>query len=150
MGVLSAFAFTVLLFLSSFITTLLIAGSSENYSSSWFIITPWDTFREVVRSAVCGLTDLSCDDSNLYRRLRKPGASRSVVPKPPPTLFGRFIRRLLLGIPTVGAGSMLGMLINMPFPIAQWIRVRFRRSNRNATDFTTLIFVGIVIIGALK
>ncbi|KAI0695139.1 zf-C3HC4-domain-containing protein [Cytidiella melzeri] len=147
-GVLSAIAFTFLLFLSSFVTTYLISGPDTS-SSSWFIVYPWETFREVIRSAVCGLTDLGCDGDNLFvssQRSRPPFRD----PQKRPSLLQRFFRRLLLGIPTVGAGSLASMIWNLPFPITHWIRARLRRSNRNASDFTTLLFVGIVLIGALK
>ncbi|KAI0094801.1 zf-C3HC4-domain-containing protein [Irpex rosettiformis] len=145
-GTLSGIVFTVLLFSSSFITTYLISGPS-NYSSSWFFISPWDTFREVIRSAVCGLTDMGCDEGFSFVSTQRP---RFPDPQKPPSLLYRFFRRLLLGIPTVGAGSLFGMLWNLPFPITHWLRVRLRRSSRSASDFTTLIFVGLVIIGALK
>ena len=146
-GTLSGILFTILLFFSSFITTYLVSGPST-YSSSWFFISPWDAFREVIRSSVCGLTSIGCgDDYSFY----SPG-QRSSFPDPQkqPSLLYRFFRRLILGVPTVGAGSLLGMLWNLPFPITHWLRVRLRRSNRNASDLTTLIFVGLVIIGALK
>ncbi|KAI0815068.1 zf-C3HC4-domain-containing protein [Irpex lacteus] len=151
-GSISGVAFTILLFLSSFITTYLISGPSTP-SSSWFFVSPWDTFREVIRSAVCGLTDIGCDDDfplSFTSSSNRRGPPRFRDPEKPPSLLYRFFRRLLLGIPTVGAGSLFSVLWNLPFPITHWLRVRLRRSSRSASDFTTLIFVGLVIIGALK
>ncbi|KIP11404.1 hypothetical protein PHLGIDRAFT_21615 [Phlebiopsis gigantea 11061_1 CR5-6] len=145
-GVLSGIAFTLLLFFSSFITTYLISGSSER-QDSFFIVYPLETFREVIRTVVCVLTDTSCSDfisSSRTKKLRYP------TPKGPPSLLGRFVRRLLLGLPTVGAGSLFSMLWSLPFPITHWLRVRLRRTSRSASDFTTLIMLTVVIIGAAR
>ncbi|KAI0348538.1 zf-C3HC4-domain-containing protein [Trametopsis cervina] len=148
-GGLSAVAFTFLLFFSSFITTYLI--SSGPSQDTWIIFNPFETVREIIRSAVCGLTDIGCDDGVFAGSMRF-GRARAQFrdPEKPPSLLQRFFRRLLLGVPTVGAGSLFTMLFNLPFPVTHWIRARLRRSSRNASDFTTLIFVGLVIIGALK
>ncbi|EKM61130.1 uncharacterized protein PHACADRAFT_85016 [Phanerochaete carnosa HHB-10118-sp] len=106
-GALSCIAFTLLLFLSSFVTTYLISGTGE--------------------------------DSYFYP-----------TPKGPPTLLGKFVKRLLLGLPTVGAGSLLNMLWSLPFPITHWLRVRLRRSGRNSSDIMTLILLTAVVIGAAR
>lgn len=140
----SGIAFTLLLFVSSFVTTYLISGTGEE---SYFTIYPWETFREVVRSVVCALTDLPCDEFTLSSRGRRVHAR---VQTRPPTMFNRFVRRLLLGLPTVGAGSLISTLFSLPFPITHWIRVRLRRGSRNASDITTLIFLTVVIIGAAR
>jgi hypothetical protein len=148
-GTLSALAFTVLLFFSSFITTYLISGPSN--SSSGFVVYPWEIFREIIRSVVCALTDVGCEDDVLsFMSNKQYSPPRFRDPERPPSLLYRFGRRLLLGIPTVGAGSLFSIIWNLPFPLTHWIRGRLRRSNRNSSDFTTLIFVGLVLIGALK
>jgi hypothetical protein len=144
-GVLSCVAFTILLFLSSFITTYLISGSGDD---SYLYIYPWETFREVIRTAVCILTDQSCD--NYAFSSRRPTKLRYPTPRGPPTLLGRFVRRLLLGLPTVGAGSLLNMLWSLPFPITHWLRVRLRRTGRNASDFMSLVLLTVVLIGAAR
>ena len=144
-GVLSCIAFTFLLFFSSFITTYLISGSGED---SYFIVYPWETFREVIRTAVCVLTDQGCDGFTYPLRKHPNGKLRYPTPRKPPTLLGRFIRRLLLGLPTVGAGSILNMLWSLPFPITHWLRVRLRRTGRNGSDVMSVILLTVVLIGA--
>jgi len=146
-GALSCIAFTLLLFVSSFVTTYLISGTGED---SYFIIYPWETFREVVRTAVCVLTDISCDGPRMINRKTRGGKLQYPAPKNPPTLLGRFVRRLLLGLPTVGAGSLLNMLWSLPFPITHWLRGRLRRSGRSTSDFMTLILLTAVVIGAAR
>lgn len=143
-GTLTGIAFTLLLFFSSFITTYLISGPTNE---SYFFYYPWDSVRDVIRTTVCVLTEGSCDDDALPGRLSK---LRMPTPSGPPTLLGRFLRRLLLGLPTVGAGSMINIIYSMPFPIAHWIRVRLRRQNRNSTDFTALLVMTVILIGAAK
>ncbi len=143
-GVLSGIAFTLLLFLSSFITTYLISNTGE---SSYFTIYPMETFRDVLRTAVCALTDAPCEEVILSARTRRV---RARVQKAPPTLLNRFVRRLLLGLPTVGAGSILNMLFTLPIPFTHWIRVRLRRGSRSSSDITTLILLAVIIIGAMR
>lgn len=146
-GTLSCIAFTLLLFVSSFVTTYLISGTSED---SYFVVYPWETFREVVRTAVCVLTDTSCNDPRAMLYKNKAGKLSHPIPKRPPTLLANFARRLLLGLPTVGAGSLLNMLWSLPFPITHWLRARLRRSSRNSSDFMTLILLAAVVIGAAR
>ena len=67
----------------------------------------------------------------------------------------RFVRRFLLGLPMVGAGSLVQMLFTVGGlgPI-QWLarsRARSRRNGRgNATDTAALILVALLLIGALR
>ncbi|GJE87665.1 E3 ubiquitin-protein ligase MARCH [Phanerochaete sordida] len=144
-GLLSGVAFTLLLFLSSFVTTWLISGTGED---SYVFVYPWETFREVIRTAVCVLADTGCDEPRLLKA--RGGKLRYPAPRRPPTLLGRFARRLLLGLPTVGAGSLLNLLWSLPFPITHWLRVRLRRSGRNASDLMTLVLLTAVVIGAAR
>ncbi|KAJ3551445.1 hypothetical protein NM688_g4698 [Phlebia brevispora] len=143
-GILSCFAFTLLLFCSSFVTTYLISGTSDD---SYFFVYPWDTFREVMRSVACAITDIPCDDRNVSARARRMGER---MRGQRPTLLNRFVRRLLLGLPTVGAGSVLNMIWSLPFPIHSWIRMRLRRGSRSTSDLATLIFLAAIIIGAAR
>lgn len=146
-GALSGIAFTLLLFLSSFVTTWLLSGTSDD---SYFVVYPWEVFREVIRTAVCVLTDTSCDTARTPYYRTKGSKLRYPTPRKPPTLLGRFVRRLLLGLPTVGAGSLFNMIWSLPFPITHWLRARLRRTGRNASDFMTLILLGAVVIGAAR
>ncbi|PSS37609.1 hypothetical protein PHLCEN_2v536 [Hermanssonia centrifuga] len=106
-----------------------------------------ETFRDVLRTAVCALTDAPCEEVILSARTRRV---RARVQKAPPTLLNRFVRRLLLGLPTVGAGSILNMLFTLPIPFTHWIRVRLRRGSRSSSDITTLILLAVIIIGAMR
>ena len=100
-----------------------------------------------MRSVVCALTDLPCDDAVISARTRRV---RARLRESRPTLLNRFVRRLLLGLPTVGAGSLINMLWSLPFPITHWLRLRLRRNNRNGSDLIILIFLGIILIGAVR
>ena len=148
-GVLSCLTFTLLLFCSSFFTTYFLSGSSDDYSY-FTLLYPLGTFKDIIRAAACTLTDLPCDDTNLSARARRV---KKRMQGQKPTMLSSFVRRLLLGLPTVGAGGFLSMLLSMPMPFGHWFRFNFRsrRNNgRSFSDFYTLFLLGLMLVGAVK
>ncbi|KAI0788509.1 zf-C3HC4-domain-containing protein [Abortiporus biennis] len=139
-GVLSAFLFTLLVFAASFVTTWF---TKEAGSDNYYYFTTFDLFRSLVRTAVRYLTEGDFEDRLLTYTQRK------TVPTGPPGLLKRLLHRFLLGLPVVGAGSVVHMLFSIPMPLS-WIRYRVRRMNRDTRDMATLFLLAVVIIGALR
>ncbi|KAJ3475960.1 hypothetical protein NLI96_g11486 [Meripilus lineatus] len=139
-GTISAIVFTIIVLCSSFLTSSLL---SDEPSESYFFVTPWDIFRNLVNATVRILTDGQMDGSSFLK------SSSSTSTSGPPSLFRRFIRRFLLGLPVVGAGSVIHMLMSVPFPM-QWFRYRARRGGRDSRDIATLVVVVVVLFGAAR
>lgn len=122
------------------------------YYGSSFYHYPIHLFRSIVRSAVEILFDdtLSLDTSflDLGGGKSKVGAARA--PPRPPGLLMRLLRRFLLGLPVVGAGSVAHMLMSVPLPFA-WLRIRNRRGNgRGSRDIVGLMVLAAVLVGAAR
>lgn len=137
----SAVVFTVLVVCSSYVTTWLL----DDEHDSWFVLAPWAVFRNLVRTTVRSFIDVDIDPNKLlyYSTKRKLSAANS------PGILKRFLRRFLLGLPVVGAGSVLQILLSMPLPF-HWFRWRTRRINRDSRDIATLIMVMVILAGAAR
>ncbi|TCD69901.1 hypothetical protein EIP91_005725 [Steccherinum ochraceum] len=136
---LSAVVFTVIVLCSSFITTWLI----DEEHDSWFVLAPWAVFRNLVRTTVRSFIDVDIDTDRMlaYTKRRKSSG--------PPGLIRRFVTRFLLGLPVVGAGSVIQILLSMPIPF-HWLRWRTRRTNRDSRDIATLLMVMVILAGAAR
>ncbi|KAH8099411.1 zf-C3HC4-domain-containing protein [Cristinia sonorae] len=133
---LSAILFTILVICSSYVTTWLLDDTND----SWLVLAPWALFRNLVRASV-GTFDVDFESKMLaYAQKRKEAG--------PPSLVKRLIRRFLLGLPVVGASSVLQIVLSMPVPF-HWFRWRTRR-NRDSRDIATLILVFIILAGAAR
>lgn len=152
-GVLSSFLFTLLVMLSSFFTTYLLSYIEEQptFGSTYFFISPIDVAQDLIRAAIRILRDqdlLASEDYYPQFNARTP----MQIPESP-GLFKRFIRRFVLGLPMIGAGSLMHMLFSMPIlaPL-QWVaRWRGNRSRRgNSTDMAATIIAVVIIIGAVR
>ncbi|KAI0082269.1 zf-C3HC4-domain-containing protein [Panus rudis PR-1116 ss-1] len=142
-GALSAILFTILVLCSSYITTWILAGD-DGYDS-YFFITPWTAFHNIVRTAAEIFTDSRLDDKLLtYTTPRKIKTKSG-----PPGFLKRFVRRFLLGLPVVGAGGLMQLLSSIPMSF-HWFRMRSRSSRGNSRDFATLVIVALVIVGAAR
>ncbi|KAI0669787.1 hypothetical protein C8Q78DRAFT_1037825 [Trametes maxima] len=142
---LSTFFFTVLVFLSSFVSTWFM-GDRQNESYLVDFYYPLDIFRGLVRMTIDFFDGDLLGDPFLLRR----GSGSQGLPEPrgPPGLFARFVHRLLLGLPVVGAGSVAHMLLATPMTF-QW-RMRARRVGRQSRDTIALVVLFVVILGALR
>jgi hypothetical protein len=76
------------------------------------------------------------------------------VPSPPPGVLKRFIRRFILGLPLVGASSLVQMLLSFgALGPVQWIaRYRGSRNRRNSDsrDIAAIIIISLLLVGAVR
>jgi hypothetical protein len=159
-GTISSILFTFIVFLSSFITTYLMSAFDDNdsrfstfiYSSYW--INPFDVAQDLVRAALRIMKD---EQGILGDLTMAPSSPRRIIigPEPAPMQRGyirAFIRRVFLGLPVVGAGSLVQFLMSMPMlgPV-QWLaRYRGSRRRENSRDMAALVLVILLIVGALR
>ncbi|KAI6136575.1 hypothetical protein F5141DRAFT_1075440 [Pisolithus sp. B1] len=152
-GVLSSFLFTILVMCSSFITTYFLSyiEDQSTFGSTYFFISPIDVGQDLMRAAIRILRDQDFLTTEDYPIPLNP----RVTLRPPetPGLLKRFLRRFVLGLPMIGAGSLIHMLFSMPVlaPL-QWVaRWRGNRSRRGSSrDMAAAIIVAFIVIGALR
>ncbi|KAJ3763041.1 hypothetical protein EV360DRAFT_34398 [Lentinula raphanica] len=161
-GCVSAFIFTLLTLLSSYITTYLLAyfqGPSDSslyiYSSSHWFYDPTEVIHDLVRAALRILQDEDLELETLFT----PGQSTASTPfqaspdsKEGAGFLKRFIQRFVIGLPLIGASSLIHMIISLPFmgPGVHWLtRFRGRRRN-NDRDISALIIILLIMVGAAR
>lgn len=166
---LSTILFTALVYASSFLTTTLLSSlddpsynTYDSFTSSSFYFTwgggywswtnPYTVGRDLVRAALRIIQDES--DSVFGPDLLTSFASDDPETMPNHGAFWRFIRRIILGLPVVGAVSLIHMLFSLPLlgPL-QWIaRSRGNRGRRNngSRDTAALVIILLLAIGALR
>lgn len=152
--------FTFLVLLSSFLTTTFLSflerGSSDaHYTLSYspYYLNPIDVFRDLVASTLSILNDeLGIIDETTVSPAR---ASHLVeVISKPSGLTARLLKRFLLGLPLIGMGSLVQMIISLPFlgPV-QWL-ARLRRGGRSrrdsGRDTTGIIILVLLLVGAAR
>ncbi|KAF8640599.1 hypothetical protein AX17_000261 [Amanita inopinata Kibby_2008] len=144
--------------LASFVTTFFTSSFEEPaYWGYWGIITPYDVAHDLITAAyrvikdgdTYGLLDDRVYSANKARDLLANGPVQVPVPSPRTGLVWRLIRRFLLGLPVVGAGSVVHMLLSAPFlgPVHWIARYRGARRRNNSRDIAALIVVGLLIVG---
>ncbi|KAI0375110.1 zf-C3HC4-domain-containing protein [Pilatotrama ljubarskyi] len=143
---LSTLFFTCIVLLSSFVTTWFMRDSDDDYFYWSSFYYPVDIFRSLVRMTISFFDDGLLTDPLMSRR---QGSQRLKEPRGPPGLLARFVRRFLLGLPVVGAGSVAHMLLSIPMPF-HWLRLRTRRVGRQSKDLMALIVLAVVIAGAAR
>ena len=158
-GTVSAMLFTSLVMMSSFLTTFFVTSADEP-SSYWysFYVSPIEVVGDLVRASFRIfqdeggiLEDILLSKFSPTESARRRPASPS--DSKPPGVVKRFIQRFLLGLPVVGAGSLVHMLLSLPFigPVHWLARYRGSRNRRgNSRDLAAIVIVGLIIIGALR
>lgn len=77
-----------------------------------------------------------------------------IKPHSPPGFVKRLVTRFLLGLPVVGIGSFIHMILSLPFvgPLHWLARMRgFGRRNRSgSSDIVALVVVVLVLVGAIR
>lgn len=122
------------------------------FGTTYFFVSPLDVAQDLVRAAIRILRDQDIlpPELEVLQPLKPSIPIR--LPKPP-GLLGRFVRRFLLGLPMVGVGSLIHMILTLPFmgPL-QWIaRWRGNRSRRgNDRDLAAAVIVIFIVIGAAR
>ncbi|KAJ6519743.1 hypothetical protein C8R45DRAFT_33160 [Mycena sanguinolenta] len=159
-GTLSAVLFTTLVLLSSFVTTFFISWFEEpadtfyyrsgsfGYSGfGFYIVSPIDIARDLIRAALRILQDT---DGEIFGR---GDTEATPEPRSPPGFLMSFIRRFLLGLPIVGAGSVVHMLLSLHLLSPVHLLARYRSSNRrreSSRDVVSLIIIGLLLVGAAR
>ncbi|KAG2350283.1 hypothetical protein BDR05DRAFT_921080 [Suillus weaverae] len=153
-GMISSFLFTILVMCSSYATTYFM-NSFEDYSSYgssyYFFISPIDVGHDLIRAALRILRDQDAFplEDNAPRLTRTNPA-----PLPsPPSFLKRFVRRFIIGLPMIGAGSVVHMLLSLPLlgPVHWIARFRGSRSRRgNSTDIAAMIILALLFVGIAK
>jgi len=162
--------FTALVYASSFLTTTLLSSLDDpsynsydpfGYSSAYFTwgggywtwTNPYTVGRDLVRAALRIIQD---ESGGVFGpdALLTPFASDDPETMPNHNVFWRFIRRIVLGLPVVGAASLIHMLVSLPLlgPL-QWIaRSRGNRGRRNngSRDTAAVVIILLLAIGALR
>ncbi|KAF8846308.1 hypothetical protein BDN67DRAFT_1064779 [Paxillus ammoniavirescens] len=153
-GILSTFFFILLVMLSSYVTSYFLTSIEEQslFGTTYFFVSPLDVAQDLVRAAIRILRDQDIlpPELEIPNLLKEPIPTRSPEL---PSLFNRFIRRFLLGLPMIGVGSLFHMLLALPIMgplqwIARWRGNRCRRGNNR--DLAAAVIVIFIVIGAAR
>ncbi|KAF9044634.1 hypothetical protein BDZ89DRAFT_1059106 [Hymenopellis radicata] len=153
----STVLFVLLTYTSSFVTTYLMSLFQEptvyySYSSSLFYVSPFEVAHDLVRAALRIIQDEDILDVD-FSSFRVPGTGDEFPEPAPPGFLKSIFLRFMLGLPLIGAGSIIHMLISLPFigPVHWLARYRGnRRRNSNSRDITALIIVMLLAVGAAR
>jgi len=158
-GGLSGLLFTLLVMIASYITTFFISVFESPSYYHPFYSNPFEVAQDLVTAAFRVMKDgemASILEDNIRQRsttTSTPGAPPP-VPRPRSGIIVRFIQRFILGLPLVGASSLVHLLLSVQYlaPV-QWLaRYRGSRSRRNdgSRDIAALIVIGLLVVGALR
>ena len=162
MGALSSIIFTIIVIFSSFITTYFMSvfeepsWSTGSYFYSYYYISPWDVGKDLIRAAFRILKDANgfdFDEDAFFTRTTAKINTPPIVARTPPGILKRFLKRFILGLPVVGAGSLVHMLLSLPFlgPVHWLARYRGNRSRRGDTrDVAAMVVIVLLLVGAAR
>lgn len=157
-GGISGLLFTIIVMVASFITTFLMPAfnqPSEDTFYNRYYVSPTEVASDLIAAAFRVIRDGGIEDipeePSWFWSPKNP-LEDHITPQASSGIVRRFIRRFVLGLPLVGAASLVQMLITAPLigPV-QWIaRYRGSRRNRNSHDIAAVIVVSLLIMGALR
>jgi hypothetical protein len=159
-GALSSIFFTILVFCASFITTYFMRAFEEppwEHESEYFYFSyhmfPFDVGKDLIRAAIRILKDRDALDEKPFFTGPEVDVTTAAA-QTPPGLLKIFLGRLLLGLPVVGAISLVQMLLTMPFlgPVHWMARYRGNHSRRqqDTRDFAAVVLVALLLVGAAR
>ena len=183
-GTLSTILFTTIVYASSFLATALLSSLDDpSYNSTygygagssiylslgggyWTWTNPYTVGRDLVRAALRIIQDetggildpdlLSTSSSSAPGSSSGGGGDNGADSEltSDPSFLWRFVRRFILGLPVVGAASVIHMLFSLPLlgPI-QWIarsRGSRGRGSSGSRDTAAVVIVLLLAIGALR
>lgn len=145
--------------MASFVTTFFMSAFEEpSYQSyyGFYYISPFEVAQDLVTAAFRVIRDGDLSDvlEDATSFTTAQGTIKIPVARAPPGIVKRFIRRFLLGLPLVGAGSLVQMLVSVQaLAPVQWL-ARYRgsrnRRNSNSRDIAALIVIGLLLVGAFR
>jgi len=125
---------------------------------SLFFISPIEVAQDLITAAFRVLRDgelAGVFEEPIFSH-KSTTAIKMPLPSPsrPPGVLKRFIRRFILGLPLVGASSLVQMLLSVgALGPVQWI-ARYRgsrnRRNNNSRDIAALIIISLLLVGAAR
>jgi hypothetical protein len=164
-GGLSGLVFTLIVMLASFITTFFMSAFEEpsySYYPSFIYVSPLNLAHDLITAALRILKDGDTaglfDDGFVSKASRGYGGSSTPLnppmPSAKPSILKKFVRRFILGLPMVGAGSLVHMLLSVPLlgPL-QWLarqRGGGRRRRDQSRDIAALVIVAVLVVGAAR
>jgi hypothetical protein len=158
-GSLSAFLFTLIVMAASFVTTFFMSSfEAPTTTYSFFYISPFEVAQDLITAAFRIIRD--GDIYNFFTEpvVRSPRGkgppTEAPLPQHPPGIIMRLIRRFLIGLPLVGAGSIVHMLLSLQMLAPVQFVARYRasqsRRNNNTKDIAALIVIALVIAGIIR
>lgn len=142
---------------ASYITTFFISAFETPSYYQPFYSSPFAVAQDLVTAAFRVMKDgdmASILEDNIRRPSTTSTPGAPLVPRPRPGIIIRFIQRFIIGLPLVGAGSLVHLLLSVQYlaPV-QWLaRYRGSRSRRNSgsRDIAALIVISLLVVGALR
>lgn len=156
-GGISTVLFVLLTLISSSITTYFMSAfQGDTYYYSLWYVHPLDVARQLVRAALRIIED-SDNIASIFDDRQSRTFATKVMDTPdatPPSFLRNFIARFVIGLPLIGAASVVHMLYSIgtvlyPF---HWV-ARFRGNQRrrnNSWDFTAPIILFLLAIGTVR
>ncbi|KII93894.1 hypothetical protein PLICRDRAFT_36113 [Plicaturopsis crispa FD-325 SS-3] len=160
-GAVSFSLFTFIVLCSSFITTFFMNAFDTDFEepsyTTWYssyYVSPFSVGHDLVRAAYRILTDQGgIFDEDIISR----PSHRAPIPAPvssSPGLFRRLFQRFLLGLPVVGAGSVIHLLWTVQTGLLplQWLARRRgdRRRGNDNRDVAALVIVALLVVGSAR
>lgn len=158
-GSLSAFLFTLIVMAASFVTTFFMSSfEAPTTTYSFFYISPFEVAQDLITAAFRIIRD--GDIYNFFTepvirsRRGKGPPTEAPLSQSPPGIIMRLVRRFLIGLPLVGAGSIVHMLLSLQMLAPVQFIARYRagqsRRNSNTRDIAALIVIALVIAGIIR
>lgn len=110
---------------------------------------PLDVISNLVRATVSIFVDDKLLDEAILQNSRPQSTPSMRSRGKPPGFLKRLVRRFLMGLPVVGAGSIAHMLLSVPLPF-HWLRFRPYNRGRDSKDLVALLIVAVVLMGAAR
>lgn len=162
-GGLSGIIFTCIVMLASFITTFFLSAFEEPtyYYSPFIYVSPLDLAQDLITATlrilkegdIVGPFNEGVTVTSNTRSTTDSNPSGSHKYRQKPSLLKNLIRRFILGLPMVGAGSLVHMLLSAPLlgPL-QWLaRQRGSRRRRDQSrDIAAMIIIVLIVVGAAR
>lgn len=141
------------------------SSSGGGLSWSWFSgyyywISPYDVLKDLIRAVYRIMVDQDgwLDPDIFSSSTPSFSSSRRISPinqvvKSPPGILRRLFKRFVLGLPVVGAGSLIQMFISMPLlgPVQRLARFRGDQSRRNnQRDIAALVLIALMLVGIAR